>query len=45
MNTLELILGSICIFSLGAVFGVAITCCAVMSGRGDKQLGIKGDEE
>lgn len=45
MNTLELILGGFCLFILGTVFGVTITCCAVMSGRGDKQLGIKGDEE
>lgn len=43
MNTLDLIVGGICLFSLGTIFGITITCCCVMSGRADKQLGIKDD--
>ena len=45
MNTLELILGSICLFCFGAICGMVFTRCCVMSGRADKQLGIKDDEE
>ena len=41
----KLILSHIITLTIGAVLGVTVTCCCVMSGRADKQLGIKGDEE
>lgn len=41
----KLILSHIITLVIGAVLGMTVTCCCVMSGRADKQLGIKGDEE
>lgn len=32
-------------FCAGIVFGMTITCCCVISGRADKQLGIRNEEE
>jgi hypothetical protein len=41
----DLIFSHILTLIAGGVLGMTITCCAVMSGRADKQLGIKDEEE
>ena len=45
MTVETLIVSHIITLIIGAVLGMTVTCCCVMSGRADKQLGIKGDEE
>lgn len=41
----NLIFSHILTLIIGGVLGMTITCCCVISGRADKQLGIKDGEE
>jgi hypothetical protein len=41
----NLIFSHILTLIIGGVLGMTITCCCVISGRADKQLGIKGEQE
>jgi hypothetical protein len=41
----DLIFSHILTLISGIVLGVTVTCCCVISGRADKQLGIKDKEE
>ena len=41
----DLIFSHILTLIIGGVLGMVITCCCVISGRADKQLGIKDEEK
>lgn len=41
----NLIFSHILTLIIGGVLGMTITCCCVISGRADKQLGIKDEKE
>lgn len=41
----NLIFSHILTLIIGGVLGMTITCCCVISGRADKQLGIRDEEE
>ena len=41
----NLIFSHILTLIIGAILGMTVTCCCVISGRVDKQLGIKEENE
>lgn len=41
----DLIFSYILTLIIGGVLGMTVTCCCVISGRADKQLGIRDEEE
>lgn len=41
----NLIFSHIITLIIGGVLGMTVTCCCVISGKADEQLGIKGEQE
>jgi hypothetical protein len=42
---MKMIISHIVAFILGGVLGMTVTCCCVISGRADEELGIKDRKE